>query len=117
MSEKCIIDPSRDCLGLQKAEMLEKQVDEYRRQSRETHQQLYARIELLERTDSARKEQYDHILEKLDGLGEKMDSVSARVTELEKKPAKRWEKIFESVLAAIAIAVAAYFLGKFGLPM
>ena len=35
--EKCIVDPSRDCLGLAKAEMLENQIAEYRQQSRETH--------------------------------------------------------------------------------
>ena len=39
--EKCIVDPSRDCLGLAKAEMLEKQIAEYRQQSRETHSELY----------------------------------------------------------------------------
>ena len=38
--EKCIVDPSRDCLGLAKAEMLEKQIAEYRQQSRETHSEL-----------------------------------------------------------------------------
>lgn len=40
MTEKCILDPSRDCLGLEKARMLEKQVDEYRRQAREDHSKI-----------------------------------------------------------------------------
>ena len=49
MSEKCILDPSRDCLGLEKARMLEKQVDEYRRQAREDHSKIYTRLEELEK--------------------------------------------------------------------
>ena len=68
MGEKCIIDPARDCLGLAKAEMLEKQMDEYRRQARETHSQLFDRIRELERAESARGEQYKQIMEKLDQL-------------------------------------------------
>lgn len=117
MSEKCILDPSRDCLGLEKARMLEKQVDEYRRQAREDHSKIYTRLEELEKMDAARNEQYSHILEKLDTLGEKMDSIGKRVTDLEMKPARRWDKVVGSVLGALAIAVVAYFLGKVGLPM
>lgn len=117
MDEKCILDPSRDCLGLEKARMLEKQVDEYRRQAREDHSKIYTRLEELEKMDAARNEQYSHILEKLDTLGDKMDSIGKRVTDLEMKPGRQWEKILGGVLGAIAIAVVAYFLGKVGLPM
>lgn len=117
MEEKCILDPSRDCLGLEKARMLEKQVDEYRRQAREDHSKIYTRLEELEKMDAARNEQYSHILEKLDTLGDKMDSIGKRVTDLEAKPGRQWEKMLGGVLGAIAIAVVAYFLGKVGLPM
>ena len=53
--EKCLIDPARDCLGLAKAEMLEKQIAEYRQQSRETHSELYSRITALEKSDAKRE--------------------------------------------------------------
>ena len=117
MEEKCILDPSRDCLGLEKSRMLEKQVDEYRRQAREDHSKIYTRLEELEKMDAARNEQYSHILEKLDTLGNKMDSIGKRVTDLEMKPCRQWEKVVGGVLGALAIAVVAYFVGKLGLPM
>ncbi len=66
--EKCIADPSRDCLGLAKAEMLEKQIAEYRQQSRETHSELYTRITALEKSDAKRDEQYSKILDKLNDM-------------------------------------------------
>ena len=117
MSEKYILDPTRDCLGLEKARMLEKQGDEYRRQAREDHSKIYTRLEELEKMDAARNEQYSHILEKLDIRGEKIDSIGKRVADLEMKPARRWDTILGGVLGAVAIAVVAYFLGKVGLPM
>lgn len=117
MTEKCILDPSRDCLGLEKARMLEKQVDEYRRQAREDHSKIYTRLEELEKMDAARNEQYSHILEKLDTLGEKMDSIGKRVTDLEMKPARRWDKIFGVVVGSIATAIVGFFLGRIGLPL
>ena len=50
MDDKCILDPQRDCLGLQKANMLEKQMDQWREQSRGTHKELFDRMGKLERT-------------------------------------------------------------------
>ena len=117
MNEKCIIDPQRDCLGLEKARMLEKQMDEYRRQSREDHSEIFSRLGKLESAESARNEQYAHILEKLDGLGDKMDGIGKRVTDLEMKPGKQWDKITGSILAALVLAIVAYFVGKMGIPM
>ena len=40
-----------------------------------------------------------------------------RVTDLEMKPARQWEKVVGGIVAAVALAVVAYFLGKLGLPM
>lgn len=56
MDEKCILDPSRDCLGLEKARMLEKQVDEYRRQAREDHSKIYTRLEEMEELKALARE-------------------------------------------------------------
>ena len=36
----CILDPQRDCLGLARAEMLEKQVEEYREKSSKDHREM-----------------------------------------------------------------------------
>ena len=68
MDEKCILDPQRDCLGLAKANMLEKQMSEWREASRSTHKELFDRMRELEKAEAARNEQYDNIMEKLDRL-------------------------------------------------
>ena len=108
MGEKCIIDPSRDCLGLAKAEMLEKQVDEYRRQARETHSQLFDRIRELERAESARGEQYKQIMEKLDQLLEWQETQ-------QKKPQAFVDDIKGKIIWAVLAAVIAFILGRIGL--
>lgn len=66
MDEHCILDPQRDCLGLQKANMLEAQMKEWREAARATHKDLFDRMRELEKAESARNEQYDNIMEKLD---------------------------------------------------
>ncbi len=108
MGEKCIIDPARDCLGLAKAEMLEKQVDEYRRQARETHSQLFDRIRELERAESARGEQYKQIMEKLDQLLEWQETQ-------QKKPQAFVDDIKGKVVWAVLAAIIAFILGRIGL--
>ena len=108
MGEKCIIDPARDCLGLAKAEMLEKQVDEYRRQARETHSQLFDRIRELERAESARGEQYKQIMEKLDQLLEWQETQ-------QKKPQAFVDDIKGKIIWAVLSAVIAFILGRIGL--
>ena len=108
MGEKCIIDPARDCLGLAKAEMLEKQVDEYRRQARETNSQLFDRIRELERAESARNEQYKQIMEKLDQLLEWQETQ-------QKKPQAFVDDIKGKVVWAVLAAIIAFILGRIGL--
>lgn len=135
--EKCILDPYRDCLGLEKARQLEKVIDRHLTESDRTHQDLLKRLELLENGDARREERDNHIIKQLDGLDEKMDNFNSRVegleelshlgeevkglnkrvTDLEMKPARQWEKVVGGIVAAVALAAVAYFLGKLGLPM
>ena len=49
--------------------------------------------------------------------GDKMDSIGKRVTDLEMKPARRWDKIFVVVVGSIATAIVGFFLGRIGLPL
>lgn len=108
MDEKCVLEPQQNCLGMEKARMLEKQVEEYRRQARETHTQLFARIRDLEKTDAARDEQYKQIMEKLDRLLSWQEEQQAR-------PARRWEAVTEKVILAIVAAVVGFILAQIGL--
>ena len=56
-------------------------------------------------------------MEKLGNIGKEVEGLNKRVTDLEMKPARQWEKIVGGIAAAVALAVVAYFLGKLGLPM
>ena len=113
--EKCILDPQRDCLGLQKANMLEKQMDQWREQSRNTHKELFDRIRELEKVESARNEQYDNIMEKLDTLTKSMAEVTVKVADITTRPGKRWDAIVDKAIWAVLAAVIAFVLAKIGL--
>lgn len=108
MDEKCILDPQRDCLGLQKANMLEKQMSEWREASRSTHKELFDRMRELEKAEAARNEQYDNIMEKLDRLIAWQEAEQA-------KPKKWWEAIVGKSVWAVLAAVIAFVLARIGL--
>lgn len=108
MDDKCLIDPQRDCLGLQKANMLEKQMSEWREQSRQTHKEFFDRIRELEKAQAVQREQYDTILEKLAELARSISELSA-------KPGKRWESIVDKSIWAVLAAVIAFLLARIGL--
>lgn len=103
----CILDPQRDCLGLQKAEMLERQFEEYRKQSRQTHGELYTKINHLEQSDAKKDVQYGQIMETL-------GSVKADLSELKGKPARRWEAVVDKVLLGLIGAVVVYIASQIG---
>lgn len=98
MDEKCILDPQRDCFGLQKANMLEKQMAEWREASRQTHKELFDRMRELEKAEAARNEQYENIMEKLDKLLSWQESQQSA-------PAKQWSDIKAKVIVAVASSV------------
>ena len=107
-AEPCALGSRQDCLGVQKANMLEKQVDEYRKQARETHREIFLRLNELEQTDSARNQQYRDIIKKLDKL-------IAWQEEQQQKPARKWEVLVEKIFLLIITAVASFILGRIGL--
>lgn len=113
--EKCILDPQRDCLGLQKANMLEKQMSEWREASRNTHKDLYDRLRELEKAEAARNEQYDNIMEKLDTLTKSMAEVTLKVADITARPGKRWDAIVDKAIWAVLAAVIAFVLARIGL--
>lgn len=106
--DRCVLDPRQECRGLQKADMLEKQMDEYRLRARETHKEIFARLNELEQTDSARNQQYKVIMEKLDKL------ISWQEEQAE-KPGRRWETVVETMILLAVTAVVAFVLGRIGL--
>lgn len=112
---KCILVPERDCLGLHKAEILQKSLDTFMENSRETHKEMFDRIRELEKNEARRDEQYLQIMEKLDGLSAQIATAIADVGELKMKPAKRWDDMTKQILGIIVTALGAFFLGRLGL--
>lgn len=108
MDDKCLIDPQRDCLGLQKANMLERQMEKMQEQARDTHNKLFDRIRDLEKAEAARNEQYDNIMGKLDKLIAWQEAEQAA-------PKKRWDFIKDKAIWAVLAAVIAFLLGRIGL--
>ena len=108
MDDKCLIDPQRDCLGLQKANMLERQMEKMQEQARDTHNKLFDRIRDLEKAEAARNEQYENIMGKLDKLIAWQEAEQAA-------PKKRWDSIKDKAIWAVLAAVIAFLLGRIGL--
>ena len=108
MDDKCLIDPQRDCLGLQKANMLERQMEKMQEQARDTHNKLFDRIRDPEKAEAARNEQYENIMGKLDKLIAWQEAEQAA-------PKKRWDSIKDKAIWAVLAAVIAFLLGRIGL--
>ena len=53
--------------------------------------------------------------EKLDSMTKSVDGLTAKVDEIENKPAKRWDNIVDKALWAVVGAAIVYMLGQIGL--
>ena len=103
----CILDPQRDCLGLARAEMLEKQVEEYREKSSKDHREMYDRIRQLEIANAKTDTQYGQIMETLGAL-------KSDIAELKTKPARRWDAVVDKILLAVIGAIVVYIMSQVG---
>lgn len=108
LPERCVIDPERDCVSLERVEALEEQFREQREKSSATHKEFYNRIRELEKQNSVRDVQYKAIMEKLDCL-------TRTVNEIKDKAGKRWDMIVDKAIWAAVAAVIAFLLGRMGL--
>lgn len=98
-----------ECPIAGKVERLEEQLDEYQTRSANSHREIYSRLNTLETSSAVTQTRYDAIIEKLDGITNKVD-------ELEQKPSKRWETVIASLISAVVAGVVTYLLagGKIG---
>lgn len=106
--ERCSFDHERECIGLQKANMLEAQMKEWKETARRTHKELYDRTRALELNDTKRDQQYETIIQKL-------DEFLAWKNESQAEPGKRWKSIVDKAIMLFVGAVAAYVFSKIGL--
>lgn len=116
MGEKCLVDPTRECAGLEKAKEVEKELEEFKRLNSETHKEMFGRIGALERFEGIQTERYDNIIEKLNALSMKHDSLNKKLETLESKPGKRWDSMVEKAIWAVIAAVITFLLARLGLP-
>lgn len=101
MPEKC----AEPCADLAR---LEQQVKDLQKQNGDDHKEMRERLTQLEKEEAVQLVQYKTILDKLDGLTEKVEA-------LEAKPGKRWDGIVEKAIWAVVAAVIAFLLARFGL--
>ncbi len=101
MPEKC----AEPCADLAR---LEQQVKDLQKQNGDDHKEMRERLTQLEKEEAVQLVQYKTILDKLDGLTEKVEA-------LEAKPGKRWDGIVEKAVWAVVAAVIAYMLARVGL--
>ena len=113
--DRCVRDPSLECFGSQRVDLLIKEIDEWKASAKASHQEMYDRIRKLENNDARRDEQYDKIIEKLDRLSDEIATATADLQAIKLKPAKRWDEVTRQVLLAVVAAVCAFVLGRFGL--
>lgn len=100
MPEKC----TESCALLPRVEALERENQRHT----ETHREIFSRLNKVEQDNAVQSEQYRTILDKLDTL-------TAKVEQLEAKPGKRWESIMDKAIWAVCAAVIAFLLGRVGL--
>lgn len=113
--DRCVRDPSLECFGSQRVDLLIKEIDEWKASAKASHQEMYDRIRKLENNDARRDEQYKQIIEKLDQLALDISGASDDLQDLKIKPAKRWEDVTRQVLLTVVAAVCAFFLDRLGL--
>lgn len=87
-----------------RVEALEKKMD----RASDTHKEFYNRIRELEQNGAVQEERYNTIIEKL-------DSLTATVSEVTSKPGRRWDAAVDKVLFAVLGAVVVYILTNIGL--
>lgn len=104
MSDKCIVDPERDCLGLRRAEevagdvkALDKKLSDFKQSVSDTNSRFGARIGKMEAREEVREEQYKHVREKLEGITKDMDEFQREnknsMTELRKEHKESMEEL------------------------
>lgn len=119
MPEKCILNPSNDCLGLIRAEELAKNIqalehnmEATRDHNEKSHKEFYDRLSLLEAHNKVQDVHYEHIIEKLNTITNELTSLSSRIASIESKPAKRWESVIEKIISLFIAAFFGYMFSK-----
>lgn len=99
MSDNC-----NDCALVPRVEALEEANKNHSR----VHEGMYDRIRALEKENAVQNERWN-------AVDTNLKKLTAMVEELTGKSGKRWDKLAETVLVAIATGVVCFLLGRMGL--
>ena len=111
MTDKCAIDPGRECLGLAEAALLRKRIEnleEWQKDSKKFHHDFYD----WQRTQIARDATLD---EKLNNMDANIKKVLEKQEACELKPGKRWDAIVDKAIWAVLAAIITFVLARVGL--
>ena len=81
----------------------------------ETHKEIFARLNELEKNEAVQVEQYTTIIKDIAALTASHNVLNEKLSALEAKPGKRWESIVEKIIWAVCAAVIAFLLARIGL--
>lgn len=107
MPEKCV----DNCPLVPRVEALERANEQHG----STHREIYDRLRALETENAVQNAHYKAIDEKLDSLTAMVQTVTNKINEVEHKPAKRWEGLWDKVLWFIVEAILIVAAVKVGL--
>ena len=96
-----------DCPMEGRISNLERRVEKNESKSSETHKEFFNRIRELEKNAAVRAEQYDTILDKLEGLTASVGSVAKSIAEIQAEPGQEWKDLKSKATWGVAGAVIA----------
>lgn len=115
---QCIIDPSKDCLGLAQAQILEQKINQLAEQqkrnydeNRAAHKEFYNRLEFGERAQAVTQNQLAQILSDTSEIKDAVNEQKKEIVNITKKPAKHWE----AAIGAAIVAVVGFLLRSIGI--
>lgn len=109
-TEKCVMDPERDCIGKAAAAELEgriKALEDWETDSKRFHSSFYD----WQREQIARDAQLD---EKLSNMGDNIAKLLKKQEESDAKPGRRWDMILDKLILAVVAAAFGALLSQIG---
>lgn len=110
MSESIHVDG-----GFDRLRELEKDLNTLRKEHHEDNERLRRRLEVLELNGAVQQTKYETILEKLESLSSTVANLTANVTTITQKPAKKWDDTVSQVIKFVVEAVLILVAVKVGL--
>lgn len=90
-----------ECPMAERISILERRVENNERKSSDTHKEFYDRLRVLETKDAVRNEQYDTILDKLEGLTNSVGTVAKSLADIQAEPGNTYKGLKDKAVWAV----------------